>query len=81
MKIQTLPVNDQVMLIQSMRKELVRTVDEAGSIDVNIACRQVARTLQVPRATVRYGLTEATVDKHIQVDRKTSTLHSIKGKR
>jgi predicted transcriptional regulator YheO len=81
MKIQTLPVKDQVMLIQSMRKELVKTVDAAGSIDVDTACHQVARTLQVPRATVRYGLTEATVDKHVHVNRKTSTLHSMKGTR
>jgi hypothetical protein len=81
MKIHTLPVKDQVTLIQSMRKELVRIVDTAESIDVDTACHQVARTLQVPRATVRYGLTEATVDKHIHVNRKTSTLYSIEGKK
>lgn len=81
MKIQTLPVKDQVALIQSMRKELVKIVDAVGSIDVGTACHQVAQTLQVPRATVRYGLTDATVDKHIHVDRKTSTLHSLKGTR
>lgn len=81
MKIQTLPVKDQVTLIQSMRKELVKIVNAVGSIDADTACHQVARTLQVPRATVRYGLTEATVDKHVHVDRKTSTLRSLKGTR